>query len=147
MIKRPLCMACLLFLAVQAVRVFGLKCAAVLQPSALERAASEGTRLTLAGTVDRIEEKEKVTAVFLKDNTVSVRGQHVNESKLLVYIEQNSTAEIKQEISYRCQGRSLLLILPAIREILTRRHTIRDRGSMCWSGQSTLRFSPPKRTG
>lgn len=95
MIKRPLCMACLLFLAVQAVRVFGLKSAADLQPSALERAASEGTRLTLAGTVDRIEEKEKVTAVFLKDNTVSVRGQHVNESKLLVYIEQNSTAEIK----------------------------------------------------
>lgn len=88
-------MACLLFLAVQAVRVFGLKSAADLQPSALERAASEGTRLTLAGTVDRIEEKEKVTAVFLKDNTVSVRGQHVNESKLLVYIEQNSTAEIK----------------------------------------------------
>lgn len=95
MIKRPLCMACLLFLAVQAVRVFGLKSAADLQPSALERAASEGTRLTLAGTVDRIEEKEKVTAVFLKDNTVSVRGQHINESKLLVYIEQNSTAEIK----------------------------------------------------
>lgn len=95
MIKRPLCMACLLFLAVQAVRVFGLKSAADQQPSALERAASEGTRLTLAGTVDRIEEKEKVTAVFLKDNTVSVRGQHVNESKLLVYIEQNSTAEIK----------------------------------------------------
>ena len=95
MIKRPLCMACLLFLAVQAVRVFGLKSAADLQPSALERAASEGTRLTLAGTVDRIEEKEKVTAAFLKDNTVSVRGQHVNESKLLVYIEQNSTAEIK----------------------------------------------------
>ena len=88
-------MACLLFLAVQAVRVFGLKSAADLQPSALERAASEGTRLTLAGTVDRIEEKEKVTAVFLKDNTVSVRGQHINESKLLVYIEQNSTAEIK----------------------------------------------------
>ena len=88
-------MACLLFLAVQAVRVFGLKSAADQQPSALERAASEGTRLTLAGTVDRIEEKEKVTAVFLKDNTVSVRGQHVNESKLLVYIEQNSTAEIK----------------------------------------------------
>ena len=88
-------MACLLCLAVHSVRVFGLKSAADLQPSALERAASEGTRLTLDGTVDRIEEKEKVTAVFLKDNTVSVRGQHINESKLLVYIEQNSTAKIK----------------------------------------------------
>ena len=95
MIKRPLCMACLLFLAIQAVRVFGLKSAEDLQPSALERAASEGTQLALSGKVYRIEEKEKVTAVFLKDNTVSVRGQHINESKLLVYIEQNSSAEIK----------------------------------------------------
>lgn len=88
-------MACLLFLAIQAVRVFGLKSAEDLRPSALERAVPEGTRLSAAGTVYRKEEKEKVTAVFLKDNTVSVRGRHINESKLLVYIRQNLSEKIK----------------------------------------------------
>lgn len=88
-------MACLFFLAVQAVRVFGLKSAEDLQSSALEQAASEGTQLTLTGTVYRKEEKEKVTAVFLKDNAVSVQGRQINESKLLVYIEQNSSEEVK----------------------------------------------------
>ena len=93
MIKRPLCTACLLFLAIQAVRVFGLKSAGDLQPSALENAVSEGTRVSLTGTVCKKEEKEKVTAVFLKDNAVFVREDHINESKLLVYVEQSSDWE------------------------------------------------------
>jgi len=93
MIKRPLCTACLIFLAIQAVRVFGLKSAGDLQPSALEYAVSEGTRVSLTGTVCKKEEKEKVTAVFLKDNAVFVREDHINESKLLVYVEQSSDWE------------------------------------------------------
>lgn len=93
MIKRPLCTACLIFLAIQAVRVFGLKSAEDLQPSALEYAVSEGTRVSLTGTVCKKEEKEKVTAVFLKDNAVFVREDHINESKLLVYVEQSSDWE------------------------------------------------------
>lgn len=93
MIKRPLCTACLIFLIIQAVRVFGLKSAEELQPSALEKAVTEGTRLSLTGTVCKKEEKEKVTAVFLKDNAVFVREDHINESKLLVYVEQSPELE------------------------------------------------------
>ena len=105
MIKRPLCTACLIFLAIQAVRVFGLKSAGDLQPSALEYAVSEGTRVSLTGTVCKKEEKEKVTAVFLKDNAVFVREDHINESKLLVYVEQSSDWEtIKIGNRVRVQG-------------------------------------------
>ena len=93
MIKRPLCTACLIFLIIQAVRVFGLKSAEELQPSALEKAVTEGTRLSLTGTVCKKEEKEKGTAVFLKDNAVFVREDHINESKLLVYVEQSPELE------------------------------------------------------
>mgnify|MGYP000255396061 CR=1 FL=1 len=41
----------------------------------------------------RIEEKEKVTAVFLKDNAVSLSGLTVEESRLLVYVKQNQWKE------------------------------------------------------
>ena len=85
MIKRPLCTACILFLVVQAVRVCIFQDAEDLKPSALESAVSEGTPLALTGTVSRIEEKEKVTAVFLDDNAVSASGQQISEPKLLVY--------------------------------------------------------------
>lgn len=86
MIKRPLCTACILFLAVQAARVCIFQSAGDLKPSALESVVSEGTPVTLTGTVSRIEEKEKVTAVRLDDNAVSALGQQISEPKLLVYI-------------------------------------------------------------
>lgn len=41
----------------------------------------------LTGTVDRIEEKENVTAVFLTDNQISASGQKISESKVLVYVK------------------------------------------------------------
>ena len=85
MIKRPLCMACILLLAVQAARVCVFQGAEDQKPSALESAVTEGTSLALTGTVSRIEEKEKVTAVFLDDNAVSALGQQISEPKLLVY--------------------------------------------------------------
>lgn len=86
MIRRPLCTACILFLVVQAVRVCVFQCAEDQRPSALESAVSEGTRLTLTGTVSRIEEKNKVTAVYLEDNAVSALGQQISEPNILVYI-------------------------------------------------------------
>ena len=86
MIKRPLCTACVLFLAVQAARVCVFQSAGDQKPSALESVASEGTPVTLTGTVSRIEEKEKVTAVSLDNNAVSALGQQISEPKLLVYI-------------------------------------------------------------
>ena len=79
-------MACILLLAIQAVRVCVLGSAEDLKPSALERAVSDGTRLSLTGTVKKIEEKKKVTALCLSDSAVSVSEQQINEPKILVYI-------------------------------------------------------------
>lgn len=89
--KRPLCAICILFLVIQSIRVLfsGVE---EMQPSALEKVVSYGEKqVELAGTVYRIEEKKKVTAVFLKDSTVSVADQMLNESEILVYISQNET--------------------------------------------------------
>ena len=91
--KRPLCAICILFLVIQSIRVLfsGVE---ETQPSALEKVVSYGEKqVELAGTVYRIEEKKKVMAVFLKDSTVSVAGQMLNESELLVYISKNETEQ------------------------------------------------------
>lgn len=114
--KRPLCTICILFLVIQAVRVcfFG----AGAEPSALagelvgesqgieesqgaEASQSTGEsqiareeRVTLEGTVYKIEEKAKVTAVCVRDNAVSVSGQKFNESRIMVYVRPDQ-AEIK----------------------------------------------------
>lgn len=47
----------------------------------------QAEQIRLTGTVDRIEEKEKVTAVFLTDNQISASGQKISESKVLVYMK------------------------------------------------------------
>ena len=91
--KRPLCAICILFLVIQGIRVlfFGVE---DMEPSALEKAVSYGEKqVELAGAVYRIEEKERVTAVFLKDSTVSVADQIINESEILVYISKNETEQ------------------------------------------------------
>ena len=62
-------------------------------PSALEMQIKNGSAISGTGIVYRIEEKEKVTAVFLKDNAVSLSGLTVEESRLLVYVKQNQWKE------------------------------------------------------
>lgn len=89
--KRPLCAICILFLVIQGIRVlfFGVE---DMKVSALEKEVAYGkTQVGLAGTVYRIEEKKKVTAVFLRDSIVSVADQIINESEILVYISGNET--------------------------------------------------------
>ena len=113
MIKRPLCTACILFLAVQAARVCIFQSVGDLKPSALESVVSEGTPVTLTGTVSRIEEKAKVTAVSLDDNAVSALGQQISEPKLLVYINpdeietkvnRGNVIQVEGEVSLFDQG-------------------------------------------
>lgn len=71
-------MACILLLAIQAVRVCVLGSAEDLKPSALERAVSDGTRLSLTGTVEKIEEKKRLrhfvflTVPYLSQNSKSM---------------------------------------------------------------------------
>ena len=86
--KRPLCAICVLFIAVQAIRVCFFSVEGM-KPSALEMQIKNGSAISATGIVYRIEEKEKVTAVFLKDNAVSLSGLTVEESRLLVYVKQN----------------------------------------------------------
>lgn len=97
--KRPLCTLCILFVAVQAVRVWFFSAGE--EASALEEALRKGVvsaeDATLEGTVYRIEEKDKVTAVYLEDCAVSVSSQSYQESKIMVYIRPEQTREIKKE--------------------------------------------------
>ena len=86
-------MACLVFLAIQVIRVGVLQCTEDQKPSALEQSLSEGTSLSLTGTIYKIEEKSKVTAVYLKDNAVQSKDQIISESKILVYIRPDQTEE------------------------------------------------------
>lgn len=87
--KRPLCLICLVFLAVQAARI-GLAGAEGIHPSALEQMIEEenlSSKVTLSGTIYRIDEKENITALFLKGNAVSAAGRTFMEPRLLTYVE------------------------------------------------------------
>lgn len=59
-----------------------------------ERASAGNAGISLEGTVYKVEEKAKVTAVYMKDNVVSAASQKFNESKIMVYIRPDHT-EIK----------------------------------------------------
>lgn len=89
MIKRPLCLAAVLFLGIQAILTAGVQIADDLKPSPLELHADEGDTLTLQGTVSRREEKPKYQVYYLTDNQVCLDDQVIEESKILVYIEQS----------------------------------------------------------
>lgn len=89
--KRPLCAICVLFLLVQSARII-LSGAEAYGVSALGRCVEEESEaqaqaeVRLDGTVIRIEEKKKVTAVFLEDCAVSVPGRVIREPEVLVYV-------------------------------------------------------------
>ena len=104
--KRPLCMVCVLFVAVQAIRVWFFGAGA--EASALENAllnSMPSARITLEGTVFKIEEKSKVTAVYAEDNAVSVSSQKIQEPMILVYVrpEQTEKRKEKEEVN-TCQS-------------------------------------------
>ena len=94
--KRPLCAICVLFLMLQWMRVlfFGTEDT---RTSALEKAVLTEPQVRLAGTVYKIEEKDKVTAFFLKENVISVNGQTVEESGILVYVSNTKTENSKEK--------------------------------------------------
>lgn len=90
--KRPLCAICVLFLAIQSIRVLFFSVGET-ESSALEKLLSGEVQIEFTGTVYKIEEKQKVTAFYLKDNAVSAAGQIINESKILIYVSQNDTGQ------------------------------------------------------
>lgn len=106
MVKRPLCLAAVLLIGIQAVLAGGLRMAKDLNPSALELAVEEKDVICLAGTVSRREEKPKYQVYYLTDNRVRLEDQIIEESKILVYVKreephlfQNQEDQKKKEIA------------------------------------------------
>lgn len=78
-------MACMLLLAIQTVRVCGLQSTPDQQQTKAEQIA-DGTVVSGSGTVYKIEDKSKNTAVYLKQNQMTGQEGNLEEAKLLVYI-------------------------------------------------------------
>ena len=75
MVKRPLCLAAVLLIGIQAVLVGGFRIAKDLKASPLELAAEDRDVISLAGTVSRREEKPKYQVYYLTDNRVRLENQ------------------------------------------------------------------------
>ncbi len=99
--KRPLCAICLLFLLIQVLRIC-LSGAESCKPSAPEQKAAEQDSITVEGTVTDIQNKEKVTAVILKDCLISMASgsadlEKFSEKKIMVYVRPDSATYIKSD--------------------------------------------------
>ena len=64
MTKRPLCLAAVLLIGIQAILVGGLRIAKDLRPSPLELAVEDREAVSLTGTVSRREEKPKYQVYY-----------------------------------------------------------------------------------
>lgn len=99
-IKRPLCLASVLFLTVQAVLVGGFRIAKDLKPSELEQTAVEGDGVMVTGTVYRREEKPKYQVYYLTDNHVRLedhfKKSEIEESGILVYIRRQDSEKTEK---------------------------------------------------
>lgn len=96
-VNRPLCLAALLLIGIQAVLTGGFRIARDLKPSGLELAAREGENVSLVGTVARREEKAKYQVYYLTDNQVRLNNQIIKESKVLVYIKREESQNIQNQ--------------------------------------------------
>ena len=96
--KRPLCMVCLILLAIQLVRVSFLQNTKDQKPSLAETLISDEKDVICEGTVYRIENKSQSTAIYLKDAVVSCtdqksKNQIIKEKKILVTIKNNKSGK------------------------------------------------------
>lgn len=96
--KRPLCMVCLILLAIQIVRVSFLQNTKDQKPSLAETLISDEKNVICEGTVYRIENKSQSTAIYLKDAVVSCtdqksKNQIIKEKKILVTIKNNKSGK------------------------------------------------------
>lgn len=90
--KRPLCTFCTLFLIIQAARTALFLQADGDNLSGTAAVLADGSRqIVLTGTVERMDEKKKVNAVFLTDNHISIADREIGESKVLVYVRPDQT--------------------------------------------------------
>lgn len=113
MIKRPLCLAAVFLLGIQAVLVGGLRIAKDLRPSPLELGAEEKKVISLMETVSQREEKPKYQVYYLTDNQVRLEEQIIEESKILVYVKRDESQTFQdqdvQEVKEIAVGNTLYL--------------------------------------
>lgn len=99
MIKRPLCLAAVLFLGIQMIFVGGFQKKDDKEPFLLERNIKEGEKVSVTGTVYRREERPDYRTLYLTDVHVCQEEQFIEESKILVYIKQYQTQKSKTNLS------------------------------------------------
>ena len=132
--KRPLCMVCLILIAIQLVRVSFLQNTKDQKPSLAETLISDEKDVICEGTVYRIENKSQSTAIYLKDAVVSCtdqksKNQIIKEKKILVTIKNNKSGKkIRMKIGQK--GQNSRFIRRGIRVILTKKVIIKNRESM-----------------
>ena len=98
--NRPLLSLCILLLAgiVLAVTVGGSRWIRELAPSPLEENADAGQKAALSGTVYQAEQKTKVQAIYLKNNSIWCRGASFFEKKILVYTDPGIQVKIGNKV-------------------------------------------------
>lgn len=93
--KRPLCMVCLILLAIKSEFLQNTKDQ---KPSLAETLISDEKDVICEGTVYKIENKSQSTAIYLKDAVVSCtdqksKNQIIKEKKILVTIKNNKSGK------------------------------------------------------
>lgn len=104
MLKRPLCMAALLFVGIQAVLAWGF--IKVPKPGSLEQNIGPKEKAALEGTVCRREKRPDSQILYLKDNTVRIRNKIYHEPKLLVYVKTNNQIKIGNRIEIQGEAKT-----------------------------------------
>ena len=100
--KRPLCLASVVFLGIWLFLAGGLQFSEDQKPSPLEQYTRDGDELILQGTVSKREERPEYQMLSLTDVQIRHKEQFIAESKLLVYVEQISNQTTEKETDSDC---------------------------------------------
>ena len=95
--KRPLCLVSVIFLGIWLFLAGGLQLSEDQKPSPLEQYTQDGDELILQGTVSKREERPEYQILSLTDVQIRHKEQFIEESKLLVYVEQISNQTTEKE--------------------------------------------------
>lgn len=90
MIKRPLCLTAVFIVVIQLFLTGVLQMDEKPESSPMEQTLTDGGTVTLSGRVYRREEEPKYQTYYLTDVQIRQEKQFMNESKILVYIEQQT---------------------------------------------------------
>lgn len=105
MLKRPLCLAAILYLIIQAILTGGFRIAKDLKPSLSESRLKPKELITVTGTVYRREVRDGYQALYLKTNQIDYQRNHqdqiIYESQILIYIKENPNIQSTKDLTDR----------------------------------------------